>query len=619
MTTQIRVLPEHVANKIAAGEVVERPASVLKELLENALDAGAQQIDIEVSAGGRKLISIADDGHGMSPDNALLSLERHATSKIRDVDDIEAIHTLGFRGEALAAIASVCRFRMVTHSRDAEMGIELSAVAGKIQDLRDIGSPQGTLIEIRDLFFNVPARRKFLRTHDTELAHIRTTFIIQALAAPHIGMSLVADGREVHRVAAGSPSDRIRELFGPDQARHLAPLDMEQGALRVKGFVSRPEYSRADRTEQYVFINGRATSAPVVSYAIREAYRQALPKERHPSVFIYIEMPCEELDVNVHPTKREVRFRRPSQVRDTLIDCLKEALGAGRSEDAADDISGPAHAPEPIMPKSRPVQMRIENLPQAPTFSYPRLHSTEPGGQAPAFGAAAQSQPLFEASPRTSAAVEAKSETQHETPGPPAENAGNSPWAWCRVVGIVGTRFVVLETEDGYVLMDPKAAHERVLYERFMQEIEDGKIFSQNLLIPETVELHPKDAARVRKHEDLLKEMGFGISEFGGDAFVIDALPSHFCEASVAALLRDVSSSLERAGARGATGRWREESIAQAACRSAVQGRDKLKLEEVEQLVVDLARTDMPYTCPNGRPTLIFTSFNELRRKFGLS
>ncbi|MDA1043613.1 MAG: DNA mismatch repair endonuclease MutL [Verrucomicrobia bacterium] len=620
MTTRIRILPEHVANKIAAGEVVERPASVLKELLENALDAGATQVDVEVSAGGRKLISVSDDGAGMIRDDALLSIERHATSKIRDVDDIEAIRTLGFRGEALAAIASVSRFRMITNTRDSDMGVELSVLAGKIQDVRDIGAPHGTLIEIRDLFFNVPARRKFLRTHDTELAHIRTTFMIQALAAPRVGMSLVADGRAMHRVAAGTPADRIRELFGPDQARHLAPLNMEQGAMRITGFVSRPDYSRADRTEQYVFINGRATSAPLVSYAIREAYRQVLPKDRQPSIFMYIDMPCEALDVNVHPTKREVRFRHPGQVRDVLIDAIREALGTARSAEQEDGNALSRLAPEPMMPRSRPVQMRIENLPQAPTFNYPRLHSTTPDGLAPAFGAISQPQPLFQATPAPPSPSEprASGETQGAIPPAPAEGAGSSPWAWCRVVGIVGSRFVVLETEDGYVLMDPQAAHERVLYEKFMREIENGKVCSQNLLIPETVELHPKDAARVRKHEGLLKEMGFGLSEFGGDAFVIDALPSHFSEASAATLLRDVSSSLDRAGTRGASGRWREESIAQAACRTAVQGRDRLKLEEIEQLVVDLARTDMPYTCPHGHPTLIFTSFTELRRKFGI-
>ena len=612
MTTQIRVLPDHVANKIAAGEVVERPASVLKELLENAMDAGATQLDVDVVSGGRKYLSVSDNGRGMSRDDALLCLERHATSKIRDVDDIEAIATLGFRGEALAAIASVSRFRLVTHNSNSDVGTELSVVAGKIQDVRDVGAPQGTQIDVRDLFFNVPARRKFLRTHETELTHVRNTFMVQALAAPEIGMSLKVDGREMYRLASGTSADRIRDLFGADHVRHLAPINGELGPILITGFVSRPEYSRADRHEQYVFINGRATSAPIVSFAIREAYRQVLSKERHPSIFLYITMPADALDVNVHPTKREVRFRQPSLVRDALIGALRDALGSGPA-DASEEMTSAMAPPEPVAPQARPVQMRIENLEQAPTFSYPRIHSEDHGVDTRIAPLAAQAEPVFSSRGETS------------EPDPTAPSGGGetdtetSPWGSCRVVGIVGARFVVLETEDGYVLMDPQAAHERVLYERFMKEVAEGKVYAQNLLIPDTVELHPKDAARLRKYEDLLKQIGFGISEFGGDTFVIDALPAHFANAPVAALLRDVASSLERAGSRAAVGQWREESIARAACHAAVQGRDKLKREEIEQLVVDLARTDLPYTCPHGRPTLIFTAFDELRRKFGIS
>jgi DNA mismatch repair protein MutL len=584
----IRLLPVHVANKIAAGEVVERPASVLKELLENSLDAGAKNINVDIVAGGRKLVAVNDDGRGMGRDDAILSLERQATSKISDVDDIERIHTLGFRGEALAAIASVSRFRLVTRPKEDKEGTEILVTAGKMRDVEDAGCPVGTTIEVRDLFHNVPARRKFLRTHQTEMSHVRQVFMVQALAHPETGMSLKVDGRDLYRLAGSSLEDRVCDLFGPEYIGNLKPIDHDGGEVVAKGYAGVPTVSRSDRGEQYIFVNGRATSAPILAYAIREGYHTLLPDKRHPALFLFLEMAPDLVDVNVHPTKKEVRFRHPSAVRDTVIEAIRNSL--------ASSGDGPtvAIASQPSQKPIRQPMLKIANLPETREFQYPR-------------------QSFNPEQPEMSPQVD-----QSELPTPHATlPTQNAPWSFCRVLGQVGGLYVVLETDDGYVMMDPHAAHERVLFEKFLNDVIAASVQAQNLLMPETVELGPADAQRVRKNLDLLKDMGFGISEFGGDAFVVDAMPSYFAAASATSVIGEVSVELERVGARGGKGRWREEAIAQAACKASVRARDKLDVKEIEQLVVDLAKAEMPYTCPHGRPTLIYTSFKELNRKFG--
>jgi DNA mismatch repair protein MutL len=600
----IRLLPPDVANKIAAGEVVERPASVLKELLENAVDAGATQVDVEVVAGGTRLISVADNGVGMNRDDALLSVERHATSKIRTAEDIEHIHTLGFRGEALAAIASVSRFRLRTRRHDDVAGTELTISAGKLLDVRDAGCPPGTVFEVRDLFFSMPARRKFLRSPQTETVHVRQTFLVQSLAWPAIGMKLTVDGRGAWALAPGAdPKERIRELFGAELAAGLRAVQHDGDGVSVKGFVSLPALSRGDRGEQYVFINRRPAGAPVIAYAINEAYHGLLPDGRHPYVFLYLEMESGRVDVNVHPTKKEVRFRRPSDVRDAIMAGIRGALNeagpsfvAGRVERAGAFAMPAAGPPMTVIPL-----LQIDDLPATRTFTYPALPPVAPLAPAP-----------------SGAAPASDSATPGNAAAPTPVTTPRSPWTWCRVVGQIGGLYVLLETEDGYVVMDPHAAHERVLFEKYLRAVEQGRVESQGLLAPETVELAPRDALCVRKHLEVLKRMGLGVSEFGGDTFVVDALPQGFGKLGVKEMLLDVARHLELLGERGGgQSRWREEAIAQAACKAAVKARDRLSLAEVEQLVVALASAEMPYTCPHGRPTLIYTSFKELARRFG--
>jgi DNA mismatch repair protein MutL len=605
-SAHIRLLPPDVANKIAAGEVVERPASVLKELVENAVDAGATQIDVEAVAGGTRLISVADNGAGMNRDDALLSVERHATSKIRTADDIQHIRTLGFRGEALAAISSVARFRLCTRQAADLAGTEVTISGGTLQNVRETGCPPGTSIEIRDLFFNVPARRKFLRSPQTEMVHVRQMFLVHALAWPEIGMKLTLDGRAAWALAAGSGTvERIRELFGAEIMGGVKPVHAAAREVTVSGLASLPTLHRGDRGEQYVFVNRRPATAPVVGYAIQEAYHNLLAEGRHPYIFLFVDLPPDLVDVNVHPTKREVRFREPAAVRDAIIRAIRESLAAAGPA----FVQGRAETPAPaaIAPEVRPVaaQLRIDDLPAARVFSYPRLPPAGGGGEA---GPAAAKP----AAPGAGEAADVRAPAQTER-----SPAGKSPWVWCRVVGQIGGLYVVLETEDGYVVMDPHAAHERVLFERYLAAVGRGKVESQGLLAPETVELAPRDALLVRKNLELLKQMGIGVAEFGGDAFVVDALPQGFAGIGVKDMLIDMARHLETLGERGGNTRWREEAIAQAACKAATKARDRLSLAEVERLVIELASAEMPYTCPHGRPTLIYTSFKDLAKRFG--
>ena len=371
---QIRLLPPEVANKIAAGEVVERPSSVVKELIENSQDAGAGSIEVQVVAGGTRLISITDDGWGMDRDNALMALERHATSKIRDVGDIEHIATLGFRGEALAAIGSVSRFRMQTGVRETPGGTEIVMAGGKLQDVRDCGCPPGTTIEIRDLFFNVPARRKFLRSVATELSHVRQVFLVHALAHPETALRLVVDNREVWRLPGGATlEDRIRELFGVSYVGDLKPIHWAGGELNIEGYVGTPSLARADSSEQFFFVNGRPAGAPLIYRAIRESVQTLLPTGRYPSLFLFLTLDPGAVDVNVHPTKKEVRFRHGGEVRDGVMAALRAAL-AGGVRSAGDPAQPFSMFQTPPVIRAEPErQLHIENLPTSGVFRYPRM------------------------------------------------------------------------------------------------------------------------------------------------------------------------------------------------------------------------------------------------------
>ncbi len=595
MNQHIQMLPDHVINKIAAGEVIERPASVMKELVENALDAGATQVDVEVVQGGMQLIAVSDNGSGMNRDDALLSIERHATSKIRTAEEVEAVATLGFRGEALSSISAVSRFTLITRPAAELSGTQILIAGGKLQDVLDAGCPPGTRFEIRNLFFNVPARRKFLRTEATELAQIRQLFAVYALAHPETGLTFTSDGREVYNLPGGSSlADRITALYSPAFLSHLRKLDFEADGVRIAGFAGLPQTGRSDRSDQYVFINGRPASAPVIFHALNEAYHAVLARGRYPSAFLFIETPPAQVDVNVHPAKKEVRFRHPAAVRDAVIAAVQKALALEAPETERREPAFKFDAPRPAP--------RVE-----------KQHELDIRGQVSGVGSQGSG---FRAQETES--NQRKSLTS-DVPTP-VQGGDKAPWKWCRVLGQAGGLYAVLETEEGIVLMDPQAAHERVLFEKFMHDLTAGKPSRQGLLTPEAIELMPADAEALRRHLPVLDEMGFGVSAFGQDTFIVDALPVHLQNGSPIVILSGIARALEKSGAAArATREALRETVAQAACRTSIKAKDALPAAAIERLVEDLAKTEMPYTCPHGRPTLIFTSFTELNRKFGRS
>jgi DNA mismatch repair protein MutL len=613
----IRLLPDQVINRIAAGEVVERPASVVKELVENAIDAGATEIEVRVVAGGRKLLQIADNGCGMSRDEALLSVERHATSKIRDERDLESVRTLGFRGEALASVASVSRFTLTTRPADALEGTELIIHGGVVQEVGPQGCPPGTCIAIRDLFFNVPARRKFLKSDATEVGHIRHLLTTYALAYARVGWQLWIDDREVLRAPRDAAlRERVDALFPPEWSAHLREVDWQAPPYHIRGLVADPRLTRPDRQEQYLFINGRPVSAAVLYFALQQAYAGALPNGQHPVVFLFIELPPSEVDVNVHPAKREVRFRHAPSVRDAVIAAVRQALHPDQPAPVPTPTAAPAAPPfpsAPARPAAPPPGFAYAGLTLLPKAEWEQWTApSSPGSLAP------ETVPPPEPAPTP----ETKPPPSSEAPGwrtPGGETRRGTPWKRFRLVGQVGGLYTLVETEDGLVILDPSAAYERVLYERWLGQMQEGSAAAQGLLAPEVVNLPARDALTVREHLDALVELGLAIEAFGGDAFLVSALPAALAGLAPEAVLRDLAQALEQFGKRGAGHRLVVESLARAACRLAGRSHGRWTPAALEALLEALGRTDMPYTCPHGRPTMIYHGFAELRGKFGRS
>lgn len=606
---KIHVLPDQVINKIAAGEVVERPASVVKELVENALDAKAANIDIEIVAGGRTLISVSDNGLGMGRNDVLLSVERHATSKISDVDDIERINTLGFRGEALAAISSVSRFTLRSRLADALAGTELVMAGGKMQEVRDAGCPPGTQAEVRHLFFNVPARRKFLRSEQTESAHIRQTFMMYALANPTVGMKLKTDGRLTYNLPANATiEDRLDDLFISISKSNLRLVAYSAKNLQISGYIALPSLTRADRSEQYLFINRRPASAALLIGAIRDGYQTLIPKNRYPIVFLFLDIDPTTVDVNVHPAKKEVRFRNPAEIRNSVSEAIRGALkNPGFATQGAffpDAFHSEASERVPAAAGNKSAADRAavtgENQPVSGMVDYYRTRKQR----------FAEPLPKAAVLPLIDSAGEKSRDMA-------AEDGRGRPWAWCRVVGQIGNLYVIMETEDGLVLMDPHAAHERVLFEKFMAEVTKGAVESQALLMAESVILSPADAVCLRHVMEALKKIGFSIAEFGQDTFLVDAVPACFGNVSALSLITEIAAALNEPSGRAGGGHVFEEQIARAACHASVKAHSRLSDGEIERLITQLENAEMPYTCPHGRPVIIHFSFQELAKKFG--
>ncbi|MBN2451556.1 MAG: DNA mismatch repair endonuclease MutL [Lentisphaeria bacterium] len=619
----IRILAADVANRIAAGEVVERPASVVKELVENAIDAGAGRIRVQTAEGGQRLIHVTDDGCGMDREDALLCLEAHATSKIRDSADVGQIHTLGFRGEALPSIAAVSRFQLQTRRAEDAVGTEVLVEAGTLRDVRDCGCAAGTSIRVSHLFASMPARRKFLRGAHTEDGHIQEVVLLQALAHPEVTVEYVAGDREVLRVPAGGDlAMRIGLLMGRDVLRELLPVEYTENGIRVHGFVARPGFTRSSRREQRVFVNGRPASAEEVHYGIREAYHTLVIKGRYPPVVLFLELGAERVDVNVHPAKREVRFREGHLVRQIVAAAVSRGLrgmafsptpeGREAPSTGVPDVAPAAH-PFRLSPGAHQPQLPLERLPPRP-----QIGQTSPEPARPAVLTA----PETPSAPPPDAGAPADAPPADASPARPRpqeqeDTAVRGEIASLRVLGLYGERFIVAEGPRGLVLIDQAAAHQRVLFEQLLHHADCAHGLRQQLLLPATVDLGTDDARRLRQYLDDFVKLGFSIDHFGGNTFLVSAVPARFPAENVAGLLRQILDELRDRG--HAAPAPEEVRIARAACRCAVRPTDALTHDEIARLLRELARADMPYTCPNGLPVMVNISTAEITRRFGRS
>ena len=609
---RIRLLSDALASQVAAGEVVERPASVVKELVENSIDAGAKNIEIRVQRGGIALIRVMDDGSGMNRDDALMCIERHATSKIRTKEDLAAIGTLGFRGEALPSIASVSKFRLTTREPGSLSGTEVLINGGRMISVKDSGEPGGTQVEVRSLFYNVPARRKFLRTENTEFSHLEQVVRTQAIAHPEVRFALVHGDRLLFQLPATRERlERIRGLAGNDLAGRLLPVPATAiEGVTVSGFIGPPGMGRSDRRQQLVFLNGRPVEAPLIGYALREGYHTALMKGQSPVTFLFLEMDPGAVDVNVHPAKREVRFHNGNAVRDAIIRTVQDTLTREmRRPVSGVGLTGTARATVPGAAAEPAVQRDL--IPEAEQRSLRRDWAGPPG---PAVsGEMARPNRVESETQQGSAGPDrVEPETQQGSVAPETPKPEDF-----RLLGVLANLYVLMEGKEGLVMMDQHAAHERVLFEEMRRRMEAEGVPTQALLVPLTVELPPRDFDLVTQNLEVLEKLGIGAEPFGGNTLKIDALPTFLKSDDPEGFLQDVIEELRGASDRMSKMRLGEDMVATTVCRHAVKANDPLHPRELEKLLADLLVCEMPYCCPHGRPTLIQISYDELEKKFG--
>lgn len=664
--SRIRILPDALASQVAAGEVVERPAAVVRELVDNSIDAGATHVEVHVQRGGSSLIRVVDNGHGMGREDALLCLERHATSKIHTKEDLASIRTLGFRGEAMPSVASVSRFRLATREPDALAGTEVEVHGGKMHAVRDYGGAPGTVVEARSLFYNIPARRKFLRSEATEYAHVEQQFRVHAVANPKVAFTLVRDGEVLfHLPATDHLLTRIEGLCGADMARRLYEVEpFTLQGVTVHGYIAGPGVSRANRQMQFTFLNKRSVDSPTLAYGLREAYHTALMKGQHPITFLYLEMEPDTFDINVHPAKKEVRFHNGFGVREAVVQAVRRTLEAAsrlstghmpmpqaRSASAtppipaADEVQTSLAIPEreqvalrndwSAMPMPRQ-EVSPSSLSPSPSPSHAPSPPHATPSERPTFTPAHEDK-QEEQEQENEQAVTARvaSPTAPLSPSPalpispsppspvstsptlsPSSSTTPSPGSF-RILGVLHKLYVLMENAEGLVLMDQHAAHERVLFEQMRRAMETEGVPSQRLLIPLTMQTTPRDFDVLSRNLPVLHKLGIEAEPFGTNAFKLDALPAFVKTDDPLGLLRDVLDELAGAGSKTSALRLGEDMIATTVCRHAVKANDHLRDPELKKLLEDLLACEMPYCCPHGRPTLIQISLPELERKFG--
>lgn len=657
---RIARLPQSVVNKIAAGEVIERPASVVKELLENALDALSTRIEVDLEGGGAELIRVTDDGEGIHPQDIELAVTAHATSKLREADDLFHVRTMGFRGEALASIAEVSRLSLRSRRHDQLTGVEIDVEGGILKAPRACGCPPGTRVEVRQLFLNTPVRRKFLRSPTTEFAHCAEQFTRIAVAHPNLHLVLRHNDKTVYELPATSRLlERLELFYGSELAEKLIPFDAAAGACRVWGYVAHPSESRATRKGQYLFLNGRWIQDRSLQHALGEAYRGLLMVGRYPVAFLFLEVPPDDVDVNVHPTKSEVRFRDGQQLYRLLLSTLRTKflnldLGAGhRLELTATEGAGPG-APPVDRERQQQVQQELVDwakqqlagwrpnadlsdleariAPPAPTAPPPggdwpeRLsgetsdeNSTWGASAATAAGTAAGEEdapPPAALGANAAAAPSGVAEPPRPGPASGAAPAAASASAPLRAMQIHDC-YLVLETGDGLTVIDQHALHERILYEHLRRRVLAGGVERQRLLMPIPVELSPKEAALILEHRDLLGELGLTVEEFGGSTVAVTSYPLLSRQADPVDLLKSVIDQIEQTEGRVSRRDLLDSLLHLMACKGAIKAGQRLSPEEIEALLAQRHLVDDAHHCPHGRPTALSLSRQELDRQFG--
>jgi len=589
--SKVRILSDRVANQIAAGEVIERPAAVVKELVENSLDAGATRIEVEFRHGGRSLMRIEDNGHGMSRDDALLALERHATSKISEADDLNRLASFGFRGEALPSIASVSRFTIQTREAASDVGTEILVNGGRMGHVRDCGRPVGTRIEVAQLFNSVPARRKFLKTDQTEAAHIIAGVRLYALAFPQVAFTLIEDGRIIFR----SPEctglvERVAEIFGKQLAEGLVSIEASENGMRVSGLIGRPGTGRATRHEMITFINQRPVDSRALNYALIESYHESLPKGRYPLAFVFFEIDPAAVDVNVHPAKREVRFRSETAVRGFVIRSVLARLR--EISDFGNRLSETPATLAPVVP--------------AGVASIPRLAVIAPA-------VVERRAEVVASRPLGSSAATVP---QIQNPKPEIRNPAAAPTAAWRWLGLAHGSYALFETASGLVVLDRRAAHERIWFERLQDQFKSGTVPSQRLLLPVPLELDPVASALLLARLEFLNGHGFEVVEFGRDFFRIEGLPAWMEPADAEPFVRELLGALRDGRLQDRDVDTAREQFARLAAAKAVRLGDAAGEGEMQALVKQLFACRTPLTSPGGRPTHIELSHGELARRF---
>ncbi len=615
----IRQLSPSVINKIAAGEVIERPASVVKELMENSADAGATRIDVSVEKGGTELIRLADNGCGIRPEQLGLAVASHATSKIRDADDLFDVRSLGFRGEALASIAEVSRFLLRSRAGEKQAGAELEVVGGSVGEVAPCGSPVGTTIEVRQLFYNTPVRRKFLRTTQTEMGHVTEAFTRIALAHPHVHFTLRHNDRVVHDLSpVESWRDRIFAFFGPEISDALIAVQSEDGGLRLGGYVANPTVSRANNRMQYLFLNGRYIRDRSLQHALGEAYRGLLLAGRFPITFLRLELPADAVDVNVHPTKLEVRFQDGGRIYSQLLGTLRQKFlstdltprvqpesavpaGAPASAGDRDGMEGQRNAVAGwAKGQTAELDMKFEHssgrIPEFKPFRDFGESAGRPNGTGRARDADSSS-PHFE-----EITVEA------------AEIAGSLPGAHSGMQ--VHNRYLITENDSGILVIDQHALHERILYEQLREKVLAGTLEKQRLLVPEPVDLTPAEAGAALGAKDTLAQLGIEIEPFGGDTVLVSSYPAMLANFNPGEVICQLVEQLLSSEKKPERQDMLDEMLHMISCKAAIKAGDRLAPEEISALLEQRHLYKDTHHCPHGRPTALVFTREELDKRF---